>query len=444
MKRLETVVRDIGIDERDKKLVIQTFREYKKLKHQSRADSDDSQYKEVQDQTFFDTYSSIYNSGPLTDDNNRRGLFVEALSKVVGLSPSTTYVNRLKYSGTNACIALLGLKKEGKKVEKDPEKDPIPNRALSLWANSFGHLKNSWAGKNIPEKLGRYLRISIEHLGNYHPSHEYVLQSINTRGAIFGIEDFMFDLAKENELDEKTASKYFTTLRKVPIRSREILEGIRKRIPKKKSQDVDNCLYSLLSKSRENKSSISSLISLLAHVDRYLPDQQSGEAILSYEPYLTSVIETDNNAMENLEKNTQEILAWGNFVESKGLLSHYLEVAETISRLEDDNSNKSSYRDLSTEIFKDYYRRNEDLPKHKDVQDKCYHAIESISSLELFPRSLAIDLTTSATKKLKRSIRLDREEFSLPLDSLVDIVVNSILINADKANDFLGYVIKYR
>ena len=59
MKRLETVVRDIGIDERDKKLVIQTFKEYKKLKHQSRADSNDSQYKEVQDQTFFDIYSKI-------------------------------------------------------------------------------------------------------------------------------------------------------------------------------------------------------------------------------------------------------------------------------------------------------------------------------------------------------------------------------------------------
>ncbi len=429
MNDLEELVKKAKISEKDKDAVLATVRKYSQLHYDKKENPVEEASK------FWRKYYATYRDDALKKSPERRSLFVQALQKITNFSCKPYYI----WEGRNLCMDFLGIGKL-KKAEKRPRFAPLPTPAVSAWVNSLDHLALDWKGKDLGYGLGRYVRVSRDHLARYHPSHIHFLDLLARKGALYGLEDFMFDLAKGQRLGSDDAAEYFKTLQGVPLESREPIEKVRTKIPIRRRLNVDKAIYNLLALRGSTPSSRASVTTVLEAMEQNV-DKGLGSLVIGSAQPLGEIITHDERVLGYGALQVAEIIRLSTMVK-KPLTIPYLETLAYISQLKEVRPrDKSTCVDLSAELLKDYYRAKGDSHPIDEIQRKMCTAIDGFCSLDEGSRETALKLMRRSMERLKRSTRLDRDSHQLPIDILGRVIIDSVSVDQKNAEYFLNIVL---
>ena len=387
---------------------------------------------------FFERYRTAYTHSNFQEDAKKRPLYVEAVHKIANFASKTFPIDR----GEDLCQLILGVHKPLSR-KKNEEKDfkPLPIPVIKSWIKSIAHVHDfDWPGKPIDFRLGRYIRLSRNYFEDYHPTQNYLLDILVKKGAIYGLEEFLFDIAKERELTKIDTKKLFESLQDVPIKFRESIEYLRNNVRIKQRRDIDDVLYNLLL-IPQGSSSKSSLVALLHSLDEHYKDEELSSLILDSTPFLRDVMSNDNRVMQSGSKEFSSLTILSKIV-GKPLLVPYLTMMGHVAKLKDTSlKDKAAYTNIAAEMLKDYYRKKEDSFSIEEVQAKVYRTIDDFRSLDNSSRKIGLKLMRRAIKQLDRSMRLSREFYPLPIDSLAQTVIKSLALDEEKTKIFFNTIL---
>ena len=458
MEKLEKIIENIGIEEKDKNIVTETFQLYSSLRDNNYDYSKkkleqknspprfkeyfkgeysflrsyktgyklkDFKYVGIPEENFAKIYGELYNHPVLEKDKEKRTLFLEVTKKVIELvKESRSPIERNSINSGSSCY--IHIWRNILKSSADHPEKALSNHSISLWSKSFKHLK-----KHAREKLGRFLRISNEYLSDFHPSYDYIFESIAKKGEIFNIEDFIFDLSREQNLTKDEVSEAFSVLKSIRPNFRKDIEEVRKRVPKEKTEEMNKCLYNLLLHSKKTNSSIKDLVSIFREISYRYRERNYGLHILNNESKLIKIMENDSYAMERFKNNVRKILEIEIKSGTKGLFNIYTSLTEHISEIKDKQYSEF-YTSLSYELIEEEVRLKNKKINLEEVLRKFERILLFTKELDSSSKETLISLMDKGIKKLKHNI---------PLEELIKHSIISILVDKEKARYFIGGII---
>ncbi len=442
-------VRRARIREEDRVLVVDTLKAYINLEHMIKGENGiisplKKEEREIKTFSFLERYAQIYHNKILENDSEKRSGYVQAINKIARFSRSPFYVSESGNNGLSICKFFLGIEEEkkrevtGSKKKKKIKPYSLPRETFFSWVRSLDHLKEKLKSKSLEEKskdyrIGRYLRISGEHLRKTNAATGYFLELLASEGAVYRIEDFMFNLIKRKGTTKDKVSQYYHTLKKIPIDGRELIENARDRVPPNDLSEVDRDIYNLLESAEDLESTGASLASILYSLDRY-SHRDYKDDLKKSSPLLKRIMK-DKGLMKFGRRKIEELVDTELFTKKK-LIVPYMEVLADIVELENTSlRERVIYSGLSAELFKDYLlEERKEYLDIEEIKEKCYNSINSLTTLEEETRKKSLKILRKSLKRLNRKIRINTGTNYLPADGLVASISSSYSLDSDKAN----------
>lgn len=343
---------------------------------------------------------------------------------------------------------------------------------ISLWIDSLKHLEEETPERDEEDKgVEKYVVTSVKKMMKYHPSYNHVMGILAAGRGLYGLEDFMFDLAAERGLDARATAEYFGNLRVLPEEARLQIEKIRGVLKseenpadddddlnsasrkivssRKKTHEeqgityLDQPLYHLFTSPAHRGDSQKVIAFMLDSLWKKI-DEKPKQQIIESIPVLSEILEADVGLItEEIIENSIGIITDGRS-SHRLLLRPYLEVVRQISRLHAPMTEKKSYVDFATQMFRDYFK-DKARDSEANVRMKCLKSIDAIHGLRPEYKETALNLLNSCRTQIRQYTRL-REQGNRPLylDIAAESICSSVLQDQSKADDFIEAVIDYR
>ncbi|MDO8459689.1 MAG: hypothetical protein Q7S74_01135 [Nanoarchaeota archaeon] len=312
----------------------------------------------------------------------------------------------------------------------------LPPKSALLWIDSLDHLQGIQDVKKFNKALKGYVSLSKRRLIPYHHSYDYALEKLGTERDLLGVEDFLFGLAKEKNLDQEEVEEYVETLRNIPDEARPGIANIRRST--EFNPKADSVLYDLF-KIPDSQSSHTTYTYLLENAVRGR-GAKSSQLVIENAELAVSVCGKNRKLIRDVFEDALNISIGG-------YLSSYLRVLDYITNLKRSPGEILKYSELAGKVFEDYIFIGNKSEKNRidsgKIEEGFITSLRNVESLEPSARTVSLQLTNLFAKKVGKSIRLLRQPRRLYLNQVADYITESAKFDSSKTNTFVNLMLNY-